>query len=80
MTLTFDIMQSNMNTRLSVQIINPDINNAEINHMEHVLYHVVYDIDILVNYNNFGVGGSLNSCGKKSFYTRMPKLDLNQSL
>ena len=80
MTLTFDIMQSNVNTRLSVQIINPDINNAAMNHMEHVLYHVVYDIDILVNYNNFGVGGSLNSFGKKSFYTRMPKLDLNQSL
>ena len=48
--------------------------------MEHDLCHVVYDIDILVNCNNFGVGGSLNGCGKKSFYTRMPKLDLNQSL
>ena len=40
--------------------------------MEHDLYHVVYNIDILVNYDNFGVGGSLNGCGKKSVYTRMP--------
>ena len=47
--------------------------------MEHDLRHVVYDIDILVNCNNFGVGGSLNGCGKNSFYTRIPKLDLNQS-
>ena len=47
--------------------------------MEHDLSHVVYDIDILVNCNNFGVGGGLNSYGKKSFYTRMPKLGLNQS-
>ena len=35
-----------------------DINDAEINHMEHDLCHVVYDIDILVNCDNFGVGGS----------------------
>ena len=47
--------------------------------MEHDLRHVVYDIDILVNCNNFGVGGSLNGCGNNSFYTRMPKLDFNQS-
>ena len=46
--------------------------------MEHELCHVVYDIDILVNCDNFGVGGSLNSCDKKRFYTRMPKLGLNQ--
>ena len=47
--------------------------------MEHDLCHVVYDIHILVNCDNFGVGGSLNGCGKKSVYTRMPKWDLNQS-
>ena len=47
--------------------------------MEHDLCHVVYDIHILVNCDNFGVGGSLNDCGKKSFYTRMLKWDLNQS-
>ena len=40
--------------------------------MEHDLCHVVYDIYILVNCDNFGVGGSLNSSGKKSVYTRMP--------
>ena len=48
--------------------------------MEHDLCHVVYDFNILVNCNNFGVGDSLNGCGKKSFYTRMPKLGLKQSL
>ena len=48
--------------------------------MEHALCHVVYDIDILVNCDNFGVRGSLNVCGKTSFYTRMPELGLNQSL
>ena len=47
--------------------------------MEHDLCHVVYDIHILVDCDNFGVGGSLNGCGKKSFYTRMPKWDLNQN-
>ena len=47
--------------------------------MEHDLCHVVYDINILVNCYNFGVGGSLNDGGKVSFYTRMPKLSLNQS-
>ena len=47
--------------------------------MEHDLCHVVYDIDILFNCDTFGVGGSLNGCGKKKFYTRMPKLGLNQS-
>ena len=47
--------------------------------MEHDLCQVVYDFDILVNCDNFGVGGNLNGCGKKTFYTRMPKLDLNQS-
>ena len=54
--------------------------NAEINHMEHDISHVVYDIDILVNCDNFGVGGSLNCCGKKSFYTRMPKFGLKSKL
>ena len=43
--------------------------------MEHDLRHVVYDIDILGRCHNFGVGGSLDDCDKKSFYTRMPKLD-----
>ena len=44
--------------------------------MEHDLCHVVYDIDILVNCDNFGVGDSLNGYGNKSFYTRMPKWGL----
>ena len=57
---------------LSISIISLDINDAEINHMEHDLCHVVYDIDILVNCDNFGVGGSLNDSAKKSFYTRIP--------
>ena len=48
--------------------------------MEHDLCHVVYVTDIVVNCDCFGVGGSLNGCGKKSFYTRMTKLDFNQSL
>ena len=47
--------------------------------MEHDLCHIVYDFDILVNCDNFGVGGSLNGCGKKSFYTGMLKLGFNQS-
>ena len=47
--------------------------------MEHNLWHGVYDIDILGDCDNFGVGGSLNGFGKKSFYTRMPNLYLNQS-
>ena len=38
----------------------------------------VYGIHILVNCDNFAIGGSLNGCDKKSFYTRMPKMDLNQ--
>ena len=40
--------------------------------MEHDLCHVVHDFDILVNCDNLGVGGNLNGCGKKIFYTRMP--------
>ena len=55
------------------------IYDAEINHMEHDLCQVVYEIRILGNCDNFGVGGSLNGCDNENFYTRMPKLDLNQS-
>ena len=80
MTLAFNIILSNVNRRLSIYIISLDINDAETNHMEHDLCHAAYDMDILVNCDNFGVGASLNGCGKKSFYTRMPKLYLNHSL
>ena len=47
--------------------------------MEQDLCHVVYVIHILVNCDNFGVGGGLNGCGKNIFYIRMPELGLNQS-
>ena len=56
MTLTLNVIWSNVNRRLSMKIISFDINDAEINHMKHDLCHVVYDIDILVNCDNFGVG------------------------
>ena len=36
--------------------------------MEHDLCYVLYDIDIVVNCDNFGVGGSLTGSGKKSFF------------
>ena len=41
------------------------------NKMDHDLCHVVYNIDILGNCDNVGVGGSLNGCVKKNFYTIM---------
>ena len=68
-----------MNIRLSILIINIDTTDAEINHMEHNSYRVVYDIGIPVNCNNFGVGCSLNGCNEMSLYTRMPSVVLYQS-
>ena len=58
MILTFNIIKGYVNRRLNISIISLDINDAEINHMEHDWCHGVYDIDILVNCDNFGVGVS----------------------
>ena len=35
--------------------------------MEHDICHAVYEIEILVNRDNFGVGGNLNCYGKNIF-------------
>ena len=56
MTLTLNVIWSNVNGSLSIKIISFDFNDAEINHMKHDLCHFVYDIDILVNCDHFGVG------------------------